>query len=290
MGTFLELLVLGLEVSSPIAFASIGGVFSEKSGIINIGLEGIMIFTSFAVVWGGLTFQSFGAALIAALIAGMLMASVHALATVTYRVDHIVSGVSINILALGVARFLSQTIYGQETQTPQNPFVPPELFGVNIMALALIPIAFLAWFVLRRTIFGLRLRSVGENPQSADTLGVNVYFYRYAGVILSGVMCGFAATTLYPTQWVSGMTGGRGFIALAAMIFGRWHPVGAMLAAMLFGFAEAARIMFETAVPVPGQFVQMFPYVLAVVVLAGVVGKRARGPAATGTAYEQGQA
>jgi simple sugar transport system permease protein len=290
MGTFLELLVLGLEVSSPIAFASIGGVFSEKSGIINIGLEGIMIFTSFAVVWGGLTFQSFGAALIAALIAGMLMASVHALATVTYRVDHIVSGVSINILALGVARFLSQTIYGQETQTPQNPFVPPELFGVNIMALALIPIAFLAWFVLRRTIFGLRLRSVGENPQSADTLGVNVYFYRYAGVILSGLMCGFAATTLYPTQWVSGMTGGRGFIALAAMIFGRWHPVGAMLAAMLFGFAEAARIMFETAVPVPGQFVQMFPYVLAVVVLAGVVGKRARGPAATGTAYEQGQA
>jgi simple sugar transport system permease protein len=290
MGTFLELLVLGLEVSSPIAFASIGGVFSEKSGIINIGLEGIMIFTSFAVVWGGLTFQSFGAALIAALIAGMLMASVHALATVTYRVDHIVSGVSINILALGVARFLSQTIYGQETQTPQNPFVPPELFGVNIMALALIPIAFLAWFVLRRTIFGLRLRSVGENPQSADTLGVNVYFYRYAGVILSGLMCGFAATTLYPTQWVSGMTGGRGFIALAAMIFGRWHPVGAMLAAMLFGFAEAARIMFETAVPVPGQFVQMFPYVLAVVVLAGLVGKRARGPAATGTAYEQGQA
>lgn len=288
MTTVLELLRLGLDVSAPIAFAAIGGVFSERSGIINIGLEGIMIVTTFAVVWGGITFASFGAGIVAALVAGVLMAGIHAIATVTYRVDHIVSGVSINILALGVSRFLSQQVFGQETQSPQNPYVPPELFGINIMSIMVIPIAILAWFVLQHTVFGLRLRSVGENPDSADTLGVNVMVMRYAGVLLSGLMCGFAATTLYPAQWVSGMTGGRGFIALAAMIFGRWHPVGAILAAMLFGMAEATRIMFETALPIPAQFVQMFPYVLAVVVLAGLVGKRAKGPAATGKHYEPG--
>lgn len=289
MAPVLELLALGLDVSAPIAFAAIGGVFSERSGVINIGLEGIMIVTTFAIVWGAIGFGSFGAGLIAALIAGMLMAGIHAVSTVTYRVDHIVSGVSINILALGISRFLSQQVFGQETQSPLNPHGPPELFGINVMSIMLIPVAIAAWFVLKHTVFGLRLRSVGENPSSADTLGVNVVMMRYAGVVISGLMCGFAASTLYPAQWVSGMTGGRGFIALAAMIFGRWHPIGAILAAMLFGLAEAARIMFETALPIPSQFVQMFPYVLAVVVLAGLVGKRARAPAAVGQHYEPGE-
>jgi len=142
--------------------------------------------------------------------------------------------------------------------------------------------------VLYRTVFGLRLRSVGENPEAADTLGIPVHRMRYIGVLISGALCGLSAATLYPAQWVSGMTGGRGFIALAAMIFGRWHPVGAILAAMLFGLADTFRIMFEMRIPIPGQFVQMFPYVLAVVVLAGIVG-RARGPAASGKSYETGE-
>jgi simple sugar transport system permease protein len=197
--------------------------------------------------------------------------------------------VAINILAVGISRFLSQRVYGQETQTPINSFVAPTLFGVNVVALALIPIAVIAWYVLFKTVFGLRLRSVGENPESADTLGIDVYVMRYAGVLLSGAMVGFSAATLYPAQWVSGMTGGRGYIALAAMIFGRWHPIGAVLASLLFGFAETFRIMFETQIPVPGQFVQMLPYVLAVVVLAGFVG-RARPPAADGVPYEKGEA
>ncbi len=284
-----EFLVRGLQVSAPIAFASIGGVFSERSGIINIALEGIMIVTTFAIVWGALVFQSFFMGLLVAILAGILMALIHAIATVTYRVNQIVSGVAINILAVGISRFLSQRIFGQETQSPSNPFTAPDLFGTNVVALALIPIAVIAWYVLFKTPFGLRLRSVGENPESADTVGIDVYLMRYAGVLISGAMVGFSAATLYPAQWVSGMTGGRGYIALAAMIFGRFHPIGAVLAALLFGFAESFRIMFETQIPIPGQFVQMLPYVLAVVVLAGFVG-RARPPAAEGQPYEKGGA
>jgi simple sugar transport system permease protein len=289
MDTFFEFLVRGIQVSAPIAFASIGGVFSERSGIINIALEGIMIVTTFAIVWGALTFESYFMGVVVAIIAGMLIALIHAVATVTYRVNQIVSGVAINILAVGVSRFLSQRVYGQETQTPINSFVAPTIFGANVMALALIPIAIIAWYVLFKTTFGLRLRSVGENPESADTLGIDVYVMRYAGVLLSGAMVGFSAATLYPAQWVSGMTGGRGYIALAAMIFGRWHPIGAVLASLLFGYAESFRIMFETQIPVPGQFVQMLPYALAVIVLAGFVG-RAKPPAADGMPYEKGEA
>jgi simple sugar transport system permease protein len=289
METFLEFLVRGIQVSAPIAFASIGGVFSERSGIINIALEGIMIVTTFAIVWGALTFESYFMGVIVAIIAGMLIALIHAVATVTYRVNQIVSGVAINILAVGVSRFLSQRVYGQETQTPINSFTAPTLFGANVMALALIPIAIIAWYVLFKTTFGLRLRSVGENPESADTVGIDVYVMRYAGVLLSGAMVGFSAATLYPAQWVSGMTGGRGYIALAAMIFGRWHPIGAVLASLLFGYAESFRIMFETQIPVPGQFVQMLPYALAIIVLAGFAG-RAKPPAADGMPYEKGEA
>jgi simple sugar transport system permease protein len=284
-----EFLIRGLQVSAPIAFASIGGVFSERSGIINIALEGIMIVTTFAIVWGALVFQSFFMGLLVAILAGILMALIHAVATITYRVNQIVSGVAINILAVGISRFLSQRIFGQETQSPSNPFTAPDLFGANVVAVALIPIAVIAWYVLFKTPFGLRLRSVGENPEAADTVGIDVYLMRYAGVLISGAMVGFSAATLYPAQWVSGMTGGRGFIALAAMIFGRFHPIGAVLAALLFGFAESFRIMFETQIPIPGQFVQMLPYVLAVIVLAGFVG-RARPPAAEGQPYEKGGA
>ena len=287
MQTALEFLVLGLHISAPIAFASLGGIFSERSGVINIGLEGIMIVSTFFMAWGGLTFNSPIAGLLAAIIAGALMASVHAIATITFRGDQIVSGVAINILALGVSRFLSQQIYGQETQTPVNSAVFPTVLGANTISFLLIPIAIIVWYVLFHTSFGLRLRAVGENPESADTLGINVFFMRYAGVILSGVMVGFSAATLYPSQWFSGMTGGRGFIALAAMIFGRWHPIGALGAGLLFGYAETFRIMFETRVPIPAQFVQMLPYVLAVVVLAGFIG-RARGPGAVGKPYEKG--
>lgn len=287
MDVFFEFVVRGLVISAPIAFASLGGVFSEKCGIINIALEGIMLVTTFAIVWGALATGSFLGGLLFAIVAGLVMAGLHAVVTVTFKVDQIVSGVAINLLAVGVSRFLSQNIYGQETQSPFNSFVPPEFLGINVMAWILIPITALVWFILFKTKFGLRLRSVGENPEAADTLGINVVLMQYSGVLLSGVMCALAATVLFPSQWVTGMTGGRGYIALAAMIFGRWHPVGAVAASLLFGYADTFRVMFERQIPIPAQFVQMLPYVLAVVVLASFVG-RAYGPAAVGKPYRKG--
>ena len=287
MSTFFEFVVRGLLISSPIAFASLGGVFSEKSGVVNIALEGIMLVTTFAIVWGALATGSFLGGLLFAVIAGLVMAGIHAVVTVTFKVDQIVSGVAINLLAIGVGRFLSQNVYGQETQTPFNTYVPPEFLGINLMAWLLIPMTAIVWFVLFKTKFGLRLRSVGENPEAADTLGINVTLMQYSGVLLSGVMCALAATVLYPSQWFTGMTGGRGYIALAAMIFGRWHPVGAVAASLLFGYADTFRVMFEHAIPIPAQFVQMLPYVLAVVVLAFFAGK-AYGPASVGKPYRKG--
>ena len=287
MDIFFEFVVRGLLISSPIAFAALGGIFSEKSGIINIALEGIMLVTTFAIVWGALATGSFLGGLLFAIIAGVAMAGIHAVVTITFKVDQIVSGVAINLLAVGVGRFLSQNIYGQETQTPFNTFVPPDFLGINMMEWILIPVAALVWFILFKTRFGLRLRSVGENPEAADTLGINVILMQYAGVLLSGVMCALSATVLFPSQWLTGMTGGRGYIALAAMIFGRWHPVGAVVASLLFGYAATFRVMFERQIPIPAQFVQMLPYVLAVVVLAAFVG-RAYGPSAVGKPYRKG--
>ena len=284
----IDFLLKGLDTSAPIAFCALGGVFSEKAGVVNIALEGTLLVTAFAIIWGSIIFHSIWLGLLVAVLIGVAFSAIHALVTVTYKVDQIVSGVALNILALGVTRFFSQNAFAQETMSAMNPYAFPTWRGMNVFSLFLVPITFLSWFVLNKTVFGLRLRSVGENPEAADTLGISVVWMRYSGVLISGVMCGLAAAVLYPSRWVSGMTGGRGFIALAAMIFGRWNPVGAVLAALLFGYADAGRIMFESSIPIPSQFVQMFPYVLAVVVLAGVVGK-ARAPAADGRPYEKGE-
>ncbi len=281
-----EFILRGLDTSAPIAFAALGAIFTEKAGVFNIALEGIMIVTSFGIVWGSLLSGSIGAGLLLAIILGALVAAIHGVVTITYKVNQIISGTAINIFALGISRFLSQYLFGQETQSPMNPFSFPTWHGINTFGLLLLPITALVWFILYRTVFGLRLRSVGENPGAADTLGINVVFMRYAGVILSGVMCGLSAAVLYPRQWVSGMTGGRGFIAIAAMVFGRWNPIGAVAASMLFGFSDTIRFFFGASIPIPTQFVQMIPYVLAVIVLAGFVG-RTRSPSAGGKAYRK---
>ncbi len=280
--------VKGLEVSSPIAFAALGGVFSERGGVVNIALEGIMGVTTLTLVWGAIFFESVWMGLLVAVVTGILMALIHAVVTVTFRVDHVVSGVAINVFSIGLSRFLCQTWFGAETQSKINPYLFPKLFGVNSLAFWLIPAAVLGWFVISKTVFGLRLRSVGENPEAADTLGVNVTAMRYAGVLISGALCGLASATLFADKWITNMVAGRGFIALAAVIFGRWNPVGAILASLLFGYADTFRILFESQIPIPSQFVQMFPYVLAVVVLAGLVGK-SRAPAWDGRNYEKGE-
>jgi ABC-type uncharacterized transport system permease subunit len=278
----------GLEISAPIAFPALGGVFSERGGVVNIALEGIMTVTSLTLVWGAIAFQSIWMGLVAAVVTGMLMGLLHALVTVTFKVDHVVSGVAINVFAIGLTRFVCQSAFGQETQSAINPRSFPTLLGINSVAWWLIPVGLASWFIINRTVFGLRLRSVGENPEAADTLGVNVILMRYAGVIISGALCGLGSAVLFPSKWISGMVAGRGFMALAAVIFGRWTPIGAILASLLFGYADAVRIVFETRIPIPIQFVQMFPYVLALVVLAGLAG-RARAPAADGRNFEKGE-
>jgi general nucleoside transport system permease protein len=281
-------LAKGLEISSPIAFAALGGVFSERAGVVNIALEGIMGVTALTLVWGAITFQSVWVGLCVAMLTGIIMSLIHAVVTITFKVDHVVSGVAINVFSIGLSRFLCQSFFGAETQSKINPYLFPKLFGVNALAFLLIPAVALGWFVLYKTVFGLRLRSVGENPEAADTLGVNVTALRYAGVLISGALCGIASCTLFADKWIATMIAGRGFIALAAVIFGRWDPLGAVLASLLFGYADTFRIIFESKIPIPGQFVQMFPYVLAVVVLAGIVG-RSRAPAWDGRNYEKGE-
>jgi general nucleoside transport system permease protein len=281
-------LLKGLEISSPIAFAALGAVFSERAGVVNIALEGIMTITALMLVWGSITFQSIWMGLLAAILAGMVMALIHAVATVTFRVDHVVSGVAINVFSIGLGRFLCQSFFGQETQSAINARAFPALFGINSMAFWIIPAVGMSWFLLQKTVFGLRLRSVGENPEAADTLGVNVYLMRYLGVIISGALCGLGTATLFTDKWFSQTVAGRGYIALAAAIFGRWTPLGAFLASLLFGYADTIRIVFESQLKIPSSIVQMFPYVLALVVLAGLIG-RARAPAADGRNFEKGQ-
>jgi ABC-type uncharacterized transport system permease subunit len=296
----------------------LGGLFSERSGIVNIGLEGLMIigtvtgsygthlFTidlGWGVPWGPI------AGLVLGLVAGLLFSSVHAAATVTFRVDHIVSGVVINLVAVGLARFLSQIFFGQATQSdPGQPHLVP--FDVPLLAdlpgglgrafqsmSPVVPVAALlvvpATFALYRTRWGLRLRSAGENPEATRSLGVRVSPLRYQGVLLSGALAGLSGAFLSVEvvyNWREGQTLGLGFIALASLILSNWNPVRLMGAAFLFGFAQAIPLRLSDAPLIrelPPQFIRMTPYVVTIVVLAGFVG-RVRPPAAAGSAYEGG--
>ncbi|KXG77531.1 hypothetical protein AN618_10830 [Fervidicola ferrireducens] len=300
---FGELLASSLRMAVPILLTALGAVFTERSGVVNIGLEGMMIVGSF---WGALGAYYYGPyfGLLLAMAAGMFMALIHAINTVTFRVDQVVSGVAINILAYGSTRFLSLAIFNMATTSPHVSGLPkiniPVLSGIEflkplvtdvspviILALVLVPISS---FVINRTVFGLRLRSVGENPLAADTLGINVFKMKYAGVLLSGILSGLSGAYLaleHTGMYVEGMTQGQGFIALAAMIFGNWEPKGVLWASLLFGFSEALSFRVVEGGVVPYQFVKMIPYVLTLLVLTGVV-KKSTGPAASGVPYERG--
>lgn len=293
-----------IRLSTPLILAALGGLFSERSGVINIALEGMMLsgaFTAAAVTartgnpWLGL---------FAAAIAGLLVAFIHAVASIEYKADQVVVGTAINILFLGIPALVSGAMFESTGATPQLPReqVLPDwniplissipkvnevLSGhkpIVYFALAMVPITY---YVLFKTRFGLRLRAVGENPEAADTAGVSVAKLRYAGVMLSGVLAAIGGAYLSIGQnslFTRNMTAGRGFIALAALIFGKWHPVGALLACLLFGVAEAISIRMQGVVNIPVQFIQIIPYVLTLVVLAGFIG-RAIAPRALGIPY-----
>jgi ABC-type uncharacterized transport system permease subunit len=299
-------IAIGLNYFTILYLAGLGGLFSERSGIVNIGLEGLMIAGTVMGVWAAFEFGPVQGLFVGAA-AGLGLSAVHALATVTFGVDHIVSGVVINIVAVGLGRFLSQLLFGQATQSDTG--VPtmtqidlPLLSGlplglgrafqdVSPVVLAALISVIPATYVLRRTRFGLRLRACGENPEAARTLGVRVASYRYAGVLLSGALAGLSGAFLaieVNGVFTEGQTQGLGFIALAALILGNWQPLRLLVAAALFGLAQAIPLRLADAPGIsllPEQFIRMIPYVVTIVAIAGFVG-RVHPPAAAGRAYE----
>jgi ABC-type uncharacterized transport system permease subunit len=309
----LALIASAVRVTMPILLASLGAVYSERGGVINIGLEGMMIMGTFFGAVGTYVFaRNFPAltaavpdlaplaGVLAALAAGVVFGLIHAVVTITFRVDQIISGVALNLLAVGLARFLNILFFGVATQSPGvRGFTPisvpgldqiaplrPIVTGISPMILAAILLVIASQWILVRTRFGLRLRAVGEYPLAADTLGINVYRMRYAGVLISGALAGMAGAYLSIEQahlYFEGMTQGRGFIALAAMIFGNWWPIGALGASALFGYFDALSLRV-VRLPVPYQFISALPYFVTILVLAGVV-RRARPPAADGIPY-----
>jgi ABC-type uncharacterized transport system permease subunit len=273
-----------IRLSTPLILAALGGLYSERGGVINIALEGMMLAGAFTAAVVTFFTHSPWAGLLAAVIAGLVVAALHAVVTINYRADQVVSGAAINILFLGVPALLSGALFESTGATPQLP--RDQTMPNTLVYLAFILVAVTA-YVIYRTRFGLRLRAVGENPEAAMAAGVSVTRMRYAGVLISGALAALGGAYLSIGQsslFTRNMTAGRGFIALAALIFGKWDPVGALLACLFFGFAEAVAIRMQGTVDIPNQFIQMIPYVLTMVVLAGWIG-RATPPKALGTPY-----
>ena len=276
----------------PLYLATLGGVFNERSGIVNIGIDGMMIFGTWFGAWGAWKWGPV-AGLLLAVASGVVAAALHAMATITFRVDHIISGVAINILAIGIPGFLSIVAYGQRTQSPQVEQLPAfQVPGLGEMS-PVVPLTVLlgvgAWFVLSRTVFGLRLRSAGENPRAAESLGVRVKGMRWAGVLISGGFAGLAGGYLsieLVGLYREGMNQGRGFIALAALILGNWSPIGAVFSCLLFAWTEALTVFLRVSW-INNAFIQSLPYIVTLIVLA-LFFRRVRPPKAVGQAYEAG--
>jgi simple sugar transport system permease protein len=286
----LGLLYSAIRLATPLLLAALGGMFSERAGVINIALEGLMLagaFTAASVTWYA---GSPWAGLASAILAGAAIALIHAVACIRYRADQVVSGTAINILLTGVPALLSGAFFLSSGSTPQVPREHLIPITPIVIAFALVP---LSYYALYYTPFGLRLRAVGENPEAADAAGVSVKSMRYTAVLLSGALAGIGGAYLSIGQsslFTRNMSAGRGFIALAALIFGKWRPVQTMLACLLFGFTEAVAIQLQGVrfggEEIPTQFVQIIPYVLTIVVLAGFIGQ-SRAPRSLGVPYQK---
>jgi ABC-type uncharacterized transport system permease subunit len=293
----LSLVFSTIRLATPLVWAAIGGLYSERSGVINIALEGLMLAGAFTAA--AITFYAHSPwiGLAAAMIASAVFAGLLAVVCIRFKANEVVAGTGINILFLGLPAVLSGALFLSSGSTPQIPKeqLLPELSQVSVVSIAALLLVALTHYVLYRTPFGLRLRSAGENPEAADAAGVRVLRIRYVGVILSGVLAGVGGAYLSIGQsslFTRNMTAGRGFIALAALIFGKWRPLQTMLACLLFGFADALTIQMQgvaklpSGEDVPVQFIQMIPYVVTIVVLAGFIGQ-SRAPGALGVPYDK---
>jgi general nucleoside transport system permease protein len=307
--TWSALTAATLRYATPLTFAAIGGMFSERSGVVNIGLEGMMLMGAFFGAWGADRTSSWVGGLFIGAAAGAALAFVHAFFSIQLRADQIVSGTAVNFLALGITGYLFQDIYGNNG-TPDNlPGVPDVSFsflrhvpphglgtflddalgGLNLMVWLSLVLLVVSYVVMFKTPIGLRIRSVGEHPRAADTVGISVYGVRYAAVTTSGALAALGGVFLslgFVHSFSENMTAGRGFIALAALIFGRWRPFGAFGAALLFGFASAFAPRLENVEGWAnyGTLFQALPYVLTLIAVAGVIG-RSIPPAAVGRPY-----
>jgi simple sugar transport system permease protein len=285
----------------PIALGALSGVLCERVAVVNIAIEGMLLAGAFAgTIVGSLAGNVLG--LLAAVAVGGLLGLMLAVLVVTYRVDQIIAGVAINLLILGLTSYVSSQVLTKVTwlnnapvfeavEIPwlsQIPVLGPILFQQNVFVYGAIILVALATYYLFYTRAGLRARAVGEHPEAADTVGINVYRLRYWNVLLGGLVAGFGGAyfTLGSVgRFDENISGGRGFIGLAAMIFGRWHPVGALAAALVFGFADSLQqklAILNTAIP--SEFLAMAPYLATIVLVAGIIG-RARPPAADGKPY-----
>ena len=302
----LAILASTIQIATPIIYAALGSVMSERGGVINIGIEGIMLLSCFAAVVGSYFWGPWAGVLLAMAVGGLL-GLLHAYLSVTVKANQIISATAINIVAVGLPNLLVPAIWpGHHAVSP----VVPRLADVRLPIIADLPVigpvlgrqnplAYLALllvpvldFLLFKTRFGLRLRAVGEHPRAADTVGISVTRMRYIGVIVGGVLAGIGGAFLsigYQSQYSAAMTGGRGFMGMAAMIFGNWRPFGALLACLLFGFADAFQAAAQSAsiLPVSPRLLLSLPYILTLIALAGLVGKTV-GPAADGKPYEKG--
>jgi len=279
-------------------FAALGGLFSERSGVINIALEGMMLAGAFTAAVLTLEFQSSFLGFLSGIVAGAIVGFVYAIAVIKFEANQVVAGFAINLLMLGLPQFLSGAIYDSTGSTPQIPkeFLLPQLFNkisvASILAFVLIPVC---WYVLYKTPFGLRLRAVGENPEAADSAGIDVLKLRYIAIVISGMLAAAGGAYLSVGQsslFTRGMTAGRGFIALAALILAKWRPVPVLFACLFFGFTEALSFQIQGVVKLPSgedipvQFIQMIPYVLTIIVLGGFIGL-SRPPKALGIPYRK---
>jgi simple sugar transport system permease protein len=290
--------------SIPIVLAALSGILCERSGVVNIGIEGMMLTGAFISALIGSVSESVWVGLIAALLAGGLMGALLAVLAIRYKVDQIIAGTAINILATGLTSYFSSRYLQQNTalNSPATfsgvplpllsriPIIGPVLFNNTVPVYLTIFLVFAIYVALFFTRWGLRTRAVGEHPRAADTLGINVFQMRYLNVILGGVVGGLGGAYLVLSsvaRFDELMTAGKGFIGLAAMIFGNWNPIGAFGASLIFGFADSLQTKLAIMqVPIPSQFLLMAPYLVTMIVLAGVVG-RTRAPAADGEPYEK---
>jgi simple sugar transport system permease protein len=295
---WIGLLAATITSATPIILAALGGILSERSGVVNIALEGIMLTSAYVAFGVGILSGSTVVGLLAALVSGALIAGLHALLSIRYRTNQVVSGTVINLFAVGITGYLyRQFDTNSDLSTfPQLaipglssiPVIGEVLFQFQPLVYVMILLVALVQIVLFRTKWGLRTRAVGEHPRAADTVGINVNRMRYANVILGGVLAGLGGAWLVVEavgRFTPIMTTGRGFIGLAAMIFSNWSPVGSVLAALMFTVPEAIQVKLQLlGVPIPYQFLTMLPYLLTIIVLAGF-GRRNTPPAAAGKPY-----